>query len=207
MNVRGDGFASGRFAEIEPDRRIDFTWGWEMPGNPVGPGSSMVEIDLIPDGARRSSASSTAASPTRHSNSPAGLDALHQSARQPSRRYRSRPRSSDPGMTGRSTLAVLPSLNRCPTSDSEVFAGKRSRRSGSGQADDRDGKCCADLPHPNIPAETINKRSDRQISSRAARPIVITSAARQGDRAWSGRAPGRSRPASPGSSQPRSIRP
>jgi hypothetical protein len=66
-------------------------------------------------------------------------------------------------MTGRSTLAVSPSLNRCPTSDSEVFAGKQSRRSGSGRAVDRDGKCCADLPHPNIPAETINKRSDRQI--------------------------------------------
>jgi uncharacterized protein YndB with AHSA1/START domain len=50
INVRGDGFASGRFVEIEPDRRIVFTWGWEMPGNPVAPGSSTVEIDLIPDG-------------------------------------------------------------------------------------------------------------------------------------------------------------
>jgi uncharacterized protein YndB with AHSA1/START domain len=50
MNVRGDGFASGRFVEIEPDRRLVFTWGWEMPGNPVGPGSSTVEIDLIPEG-------------------------------------------------------------------------------------------------------------------------------------------------------------
>ena len=50
MNVRGDGFASGRFVEIEPDRRIVFTWGWEMPGNPVGPGSSIVEVNLIPDG-------------------------------------------------------------------------------------------------------------------------------------------------------------
>ena len=50
MNVRGDGFASGRFVEIEPPRRIVFTWGWEMAGNPVVPGSSIVEIDLIPDG-------------------------------------------------------------------------------------------------------------------------------------------------------------
>jgi uncharacterized protein YndB with AHSA1/START domain len=49
MNVRGDGFASGRFVEIEPDRRVVFTWGWEMPGNPVAPGSSTVEIELIPD--------------------------------------------------------------------------------------------------------------------------------------------------------------
>ena len=50
MNVRGDGFASGRFVEIEPDRRLVLTWGWETPGNPVAPGSSTVEIELIPDG-------------------------------------------------------------------------------------------------------------------------------------------------------------
>ena len=50
MNVRGDGFASGRFVEIEPDRRVVITSGWEMPGNPVAPGSSIVEIDLVPDG-------------------------------------------------------------------------------------------------------------------------------------------------------------
>jgi uncharacterized protein YndB with AHSA1/START domain len=51
MNVRGDGFASGRFVEIEPDRRIVFTWGWETPDSPVRPGSSTVEVELIPDGA------------------------------------------------------------------------------------------------------------------------------------------------------------
>src|SRR5215213_10713000 len=34
MNVRGDGFASGRFVEVELDRRLVFTLGWEMPGNP-----------------------------------------------------------------------------------------------------------------------------------------------------------------------------
>jgi uncharacterized protein YndB with AHSA1/START domain len=50
MNVRGDGFASGRFLEIVPGRRIVFTWGWETPGSPVPPGSSIVEIDLIADG-------------------------------------------------------------------------------------------------------------------------------------------------------------
>jgi uncharacterized protein YndB with AHSA1/START domain len=27
MNVRGDGFASGRFVEVVPGRRIVFTWG------------------------------------------------------------------------------------------------------------------------------------------------------------------------------------
>lgn len=49
MNVRGDGYASGRFVELIPSRRIVFTWGWEEPGNPVPPGSSTVEVDLIPD--------------------------------------------------------------------------------------------------------------------------------------------------------------
>jgi uncharacterized protein YndB with AHSA1/START domain len=50
MNVRGDGYAVGRFVEVDPPRRIVFSWGWEMPGNPVPPGSSTVEIDLEPDG-------------------------------------------------------------------------------------------------------------------------------------------------------------
>jgi len=50
MNVLGDGFASGRFVEVDPPRRIVFSWGWELPGNPVPPGSSTVEVDLEPDG-------------------------------------------------------------------------------------------------------------------------------------------------------------
>ena len=48
MNVRGDGWASGRFLEVEPPRRIVFTWGWELEGSPLPPGSSLVEVDLIP---------------------------------------------------------------------------------------------------------------------------------------------------------------
>jgi uncharacterized protein YndB with AHSA1/START domain len=50
MNVRGDGFASGRFTEVVPDRRLVFTWGWEAPDRGVPPGSTVVEIDLQPDG-------------------------------------------------------------------------------------------------------------------------------------------------------------
>jgi uncharacterized protein YndB with AHSA1/START domain len=50
MNVRGDGFASGRFTEVVPGRRIVFTWGWETPELGVPPGSTTVEIDLLPDG-------------------------------------------------------------------------------------------------------------------------------------------------------------
>lgn len=42
--------ASGEFVEVEPDRRVVFTWGWE--GNDaVPPGSTRVEIELEPDGA------------------------------------------------------------------------------------------------------------------------------------------------------------
>jgi uncharacterized protein YndB with AHSA1/START domain len=45
--------ASGEFVELDPPRRLVFTWGWE-PGakgeNPVPPGSSTVEIELVPDG-------------------------------------------------------------------------------------------------------------------------------------------------------------
>jgi uncharacterized protein YndB with AHSA1/START domain len=50
MNVRGDGWAPGRFLEVEPARRIVFTWGWELEGSPLSPGSSVVEVDLIPTG-------------------------------------------------------------------------------------------------------------------------------------------------------------
>jgi uncharacterized protein YndB with AHSA1/START domain len=45
--------ASGEFVEVDEPRRIVFTWGWE-PGaegaNPVPPGSSTVEIELVADG-------------------------------------------------------------------------------------------------------------------------------------------------------------
>jgi uncharacterized protein YndB with AHSA1/START domain len=38
--------ASGEFVELEPDRRVVFTWGWvDHPDIP--PGSTTVEIDLV----------------------------------------------------------------------------------------------------------------------------------------------------------------
>jgi uncharacterized protein YndB with AHSA1/START domain len=50
MNVRGDGFASGTFVYVVPARRLVFTWGWEDESLGVPPGSSVVEIELEPDG-------------------------------------------------------------------------------------------------------------------------------------------------------------
>ena len=50
MNVRGDGWAAGRFLTVDPPHRIAFTWGWESDGSPVPPGSSVVEVTLQPDG-------------------------------------------------------------------------------------------------------------------------------------------------------------
>ncbi len=48
VNVTGTDIARGEYLEIVPPRRVVFTWGWE--GSPLPPGSSTVEVDLIPDG-------------------------------------------------------------------------------------------------------------------------------------------------------------
>lgn len=49
VNVTGDKLAVGEYLEIDPPRRVVFTWGWE--GDDVlPPGSSTVTIDLVPDG-------------------------------------------------------------------------------------------------------------------------------------------------------------
>lgn len=41
--------AVGEYVEVEPPRRVVFTWGWE--GDPeVPPGTTTVEIDLRPEG-------------------------------------------------------------------------------------------------------------------------------------------------------------
>ncbi len=49
VNVAGKHMARGEFVEIKPNSKVVFTWGWE--GNDdVPPGSSTVEVSLIPDG-------------------------------------------------------------------------------------------------------------------------------------------------------------
>ena len=55
MSGRSNTVATGTFVEIDPPRRLVFTWGWEERGPlpvtaAVPPGSSTVEVDLVPDG-------------------------------------------------------------------------------------------------------------------------------------------------------------
>ncbi len=47
----GGSTVRGAFVEVERDRRVVFTWGWEGGVMPLGPGQSTVEITLTPDGA------------------------------------------------------------------------------------------------------------------------------------------------------------
>lgn len=41
--------AVGEYVEVDPPRRVVFTWGWEGDDR-LPPGSSRVEIELVPDG-------------------------------------------------------------------------------------------------------------------------------------------------------------
>jgi uncharacterized protein YndB with AHSA1/START domain len=44
--------AVGEFVELDPPHRLVFTWGWEPGGHDtrVAPGSSTIEIELVPSG-------------------------------------------------------------------------------------------------------------------------------------------------------------
>lgn len=46
--VNGDNVAEGRFIEIDPPKRVVFTWGWAGGAMSVPPGSTTVEITLEP---------------------------------------------------------------------------------------------------------------------------------------------------------------
>jgi uncharacterized protein YndB with AHSA1/START domain len=39
-------FCTGRYVELDPPRRVVFTWGWESGALPVAAGSTTVEVDL-----------------------------------------------------------------------------------------------------------------------------------------------------------------
>ena len=48
--VAGEYQAAGNFVEVVPNEKVVFTFGWEMEGNPIVPGSTTVEYTLIPEG-------------------------------------------------------------------------------------------------------------------------------------------------------------
>jgi len=50
IDYNGSDIARGTYVEIDPPRRVVFTWGWEAPGDPTPPGASTVEVTLTPDG-------------------------------------------------------------------------------------------------------------------------------------------------------------
>ncbi len=49
--MEGGPVMRGSFIELEPPRRLAFTFGWEQnAGGPLAPGSTRVEVTLTPDG-------------------------------------------------------------------------------------------------------------------------------------------------------------
>ncbi len=47
--LAGGHVARGEYLEVEPPGRVVFSWGWEDEGTLVPPGSSTVEVELIPE--------------------------------------------------------------------------------------------------------------------------------------------------------------
>ncbi len=48
VDINDKALMRGEFVEVEPGRRVVFTFGWE--GQPIAPGSTTVQIDLVADG-------------------------------------------------------------------------------------------------------------------------------------------------------------
>lgn len=42
--------SAGEFVEVVPNEKVVFTFGWDEPDHPIPPGSTQVEILLIPEG-------------------------------------------------------------------------------------------------------------------------------------------------------------
>lgn len=64
--------ARGTFLSLQPPYRLRFTWGWEGAESPLPPGSSEVEVSLLP------TAGGTLLT-LRHSGVPVGLQSFHES--------------------------------------------------------------------------------------------------------------------------------
>jgi uncharacterized protein YndB with AHSA1/START domain len=51
VEVISGNVAAGEFVEVDPPRRLVWTWGWtDESQSPVPVGSSTIEIDLVPEG-------------------------------------------------------------------------------------------------------------------------------------------------------------
>jgi len=49
-DINGRDVASGSYVEVDPPRRVVFTWGWESETASTPPGTSTVEVSLEEDG-------------------------------------------------------------------------------------------------------------------------------------------------------------
>jgi uncharacterized protein YndB with AHSA1/START domain len=45
--IAGQHLARGEYVEVVPNERVVHTFGWDMPGNPITPGSTTVTYELI----------------------------------------------------------------------------------------------------------------------------------------------------------------
>jgi uncharacterized protein YndB with AHSA1/START domain len=50
VEIEGRDVVLGEYVEVDPPRRVVFTWGFAGPGNVTRPGSTRVEVTLEPDG-------------------------------------------------------------------------------------------------------------------------------------------------------------
>ncbi|HJR26868.1 MAG TPA: SRPBCC family protein [Acidimicrobiales bacterium] len=50
--IAGEYQSAGEFVEVVPNEKVSFTFGWEMEGNPITPGSTLVTITLEPEGTK-----------------------------------------------------------------------------------------------------------------------------------------------------------
>ena len=51
VEVISGNVALGEFVEVDPPRRLVWTWGWtDQSQSPVPPGSSTIEVELVPEG-------------------------------------------------------------------------------------------------------------------------------------------------------------
>lgn len=50
--VGGEHPSAGEYLEVVPNERVVFTFGWDIEGHPIPAGSTTIEIELVPEGAK-----------------------------------------------------------------------------------------------------------------------------------------------------------